>query len=768
MKQRYSSSTNPGNGLNVKPALSPDEKFDKIVNKLSASTDEVSTERKVKILSLATVLLAIACHAFDMSDFQIMDECATKQVGFVLRSMSRGMMAKIGMMVKMKILKVRHFTISFSSLMELCGKLPWLETLFFTIEAERNFAINDVETFQKAFGQLHTFQFSSPSNESELDEDFQKSLTLECVRYLPNLKRVGVPGKFVDMFPACLDYQSLDSTGQSKLTLLELRVNRDVGKIAPSKFPDIEYLHIKWEDDNHPSVEYDVSKLLEFKHLTNLTMSCLGSKHSVYIKQFLDVYGKHLTSLYLQFLSHPIDFITLFIMIFCNSLHRLEKLHIINLDVQLPVARIGEVSCESLTWLDLEFNSEQSSKSTHVHLSKILSVPNLEKVTLTRVPTTLDELWETMVLITRGTILKKVTRFELELSKEQMIEDELIARTKCCQTIKEEMLSDKKEGFSSSLHYLRLMWRGTFSPPLRLRPSKAFHSNSYLTTFEARKVSFSRPQSNFSSINRLKLWIKMEQIASSSNNPENGLNLQLALPPDEAFVNFIKILFNSTKDKTIEQKKQILAKRCSEITKINFAKVMALFPEDDNLIITDILITIASNAKNMSDFQIIDESATRQKITVRSMSEEMELCGMLPSLKKLFFKIEALPNFAIDDIDDFQKRFGHLREFLFSSVSNEKRLQADFRKSLTLKCIRYLPKLRILGDPAHFVDMFPTCLEYQTIATSKKRGLKNFAIKVDRDIKENMLSKFPDVCHLQIKWAREDHPSGGYQLFGQS
>ncbi|CAB3365043.1 Hypothetical predicted protein [Cloeon dipterum] len=96
--------------------------------------------------------------------------------------------------------------------------------------------------------------------------------------------------------------------------------------------------------------------------------------------------------------------------------------------------------------MELQFASEQSSKSTYVHLSKILSVPNVEIVKLIGVPTTLDELWKTMLLVIKRTLLKKVTRFLLELSNEQIIEGEPIARTKCCETIKKELLSGKKEG----------------------------------------------------------------------------------------------------------------------------------------------------------------------------------------------------------------------------------------------------------------------------------------------------------------------------------
>ncbi|CAB3365039.1 Hypothetical predicted protein [Cloeon dipterum] len=304
-------------------------------------------------------------------------------------------------------------------------------------------------------------------------------------------------------------------------------------------------------------------------------------------------------------------------------------------------------------------------------------------------------------------------------------------------------------------------------------------------------VPCAQSQSNFSSINCLKLWIKMEQVVSSSNDTENGLNLQPALSPDENFANSIKILFGSSKDTTIEQKKQILANRCSEITKFNFAEVMALFPEDNNLIITDILITIASNAKNMSDFQIIDESATRQKLTVRSMSEEMvcaiakmtklkilkiqhyfsisfsllmELCGMLPSLKKLFFKIEAEPNFAISNLNVFQKCFGHLEIFQFCPFSNEKRLEADFRESLTLECIRYLPNLILLGDPEYFVDMLPTCLYYESLANTDQSKLKYLALRVDQKIPKNALSKFPGVELMHINWVEKNQPHLGYDV----
>ncbi|CAB3365041.1 Hypothetical predicted protein [Cloeon dipterum] len=645
------------------------------------------------------LLQSIASRAKNMSDLQIMDESVTKQQ-FTLMSMSEEMVSAIAKMTKLKTLRVRHFSISFSSLMELCRMLPSLKTLYFKIEAEPNFKIDDIQVFQKSFGSLEIFQFSPVSNESKLDEDFRKSLTLQCICYLTNLRIVGDPESVVDMLPTCLEINQLtEDEWKSKLTHLTLYLDKHVEENALTKFPDVMLMDI-WEDKTN--ADYMVSGLLQFQHLTQLFMSDLDIYKSDCIVQFLEVYGESLTQLILQFKLCPIDFVLLFNMICCSSFDSLELLAMRNLDVQPPCdayPQIGEISCKSLNELDLEFTIEQSYYPTHVHLSKILSVPTLERVKLTRVPTTLFELWETMV--------------------------------------------------SKSCVHVLCRYLNRISPA-----SIALHN----------------------------LWIKMEQSDSTSTNPENGLNVLTVLTPDEKYYNLIKHFMNSTEHLIIENEKLILIKECPNLKKIDIAKIMDLIPQGNHWTLTDMLITIASNATNMSDFQIMDGSAN---ITLRVMSEEMisaiakmsklkilmvrhfsisfsslmKLCRNLPSLKTLYFKIEAEPNFKIYDMKDFQKSFGHLEIFQFSSVSNESGWGEKFRKSLTLKCIRYLPNLRILGDPEYFVDMLHTCLAYQSLAYSKESKLTRLEIRVDRNIRKNALTKFPNVIHLRIKWVEDEEPS---------
>ncbi|CAB3365040.1 Hypothetical predicted protein [Cloeon dipterum] len=799
MEQNDSSSTYPENGLNMQPALSPDEDFVNLIKLLLDPTNDTTKEQKKEILAkrcpkfskinftkvmnlfpeynhlLSTdVLLAIISNATNLSNFQIMDGSANITLS---RVMSEEMLSAIAKMSKLKILKVRHFSISFSSLMKLCRNLPSLKTLFFKIKAEPNFKIYDMKDFQKSFGHLEKFQFSLDSIGSGWEVNMLLTLTLNCILYLPNLRLLGDPGYFVDMLPTCLCYESLAIFKQSKLGHLAIYMDRNIKEKALSKFPEVGYMHIYWAN-NQKNKQYQVPGLLEFKNLTMLLMSDLGPKYSVYINRFLQVYGKHLTRLMLEFESHPIDFIWLFNLICCNSFDCLSGLVMSNLfvqpfTVQLYEKRIlcnlncekhqhfYEFSCKSLKELELEFASKQTFSQAYVHLSKILSVPNLENVKLIRVPTTLDELRKTVDLVTKRSILKKVYYFVLELSNEQMIEKEIVERTKCCQTIKEEMLSDKKEGEIFRRSFVR----------------------AYVIVATAIEFLY---------INCLKLWIKMEQIDSSSTNPENGLNLQPTLSNDDDTAGLIKKLFASKDEESIEKTIEMLVENFSNLTKINFAKVMDIFPSNDSHSLTMVLLAIASKATNMSDFQIIDESATRQKFTLRSMSEEMvsaiakmtklkilkvrhfsisfsslmELCGMLPSLKILYFKIEAEPNFKIVDLDVFQKSFGHLRKFLFSSVSKDRGVNAQFRQRLTLECISCFPNLRFLGDRGTFVDMLPTCLEINELTEDEwKSKLRHLALYLDRDVQENVLTKFPDVEQMHI-WVENDQLFSGYQLPG--
>ncbi|CAB3365034.1 Hypothetical predicted protein [Cloeon dipterum] len=488
MEQIVSSSNNPENGLNLQPielaaALSPDEEFDNLVkNLLDCNNIEYKKQILVKTCSKLTkinfakvmdlfpedeyisnisgVLLAIACNASNISDFQIMEGFFTRQ-DCNLNSMSEEMVSAIAKMTKLEVLKVRHFSITFFSLMKLCGMLPSLKTLFFKIKAEPNFKIYDMKDFQKSFGHLEIFQFCPFSNEKRLEADFRESLTLKCILYLPNLIILGDPEYFVDMLPTLLDYQSLATCKQSKLSTLTLSVDREIKENALSKFPDVRQLHIKWVENNQPSKGHLVPELLGFQHLTQLVMYDLGTNYSYYLKKFLEVYGKCLTHLVLHFQSLPIDFVMLFNMICCSSFDNLDLLAMSNLDVQpftvdennsvlcqlncVAHQHFGRVSCESLNHLELEFVFNHTYAATYVHLSKILSVPNLEKVGLTRVPTSLDELWKTMLLVAKRAILKKVTHFKLHLLDKDMIEKEIIAITRCCQSIKEELLLSGKE-----------------------------------------------------------------------------------------------------------------------------------------------------------------------------------------------------------------------------------------------------------------------------------------------------------------------------------
>ncbi|CAB3365037.1 Hypothetical predicted protein [Cloeon dipterum] len=375
-------------------------------------------------------------------------------------SMDVKMVEAIGRMSKLIILKVQRFYLSFSKLIDLCRKLPWLKILFFKIEPEPEFEVNDIENFEQCFGNLEIFQFTPASNDRRLNSQFQQTLTLECISTLPNLRILGDPDDkyFVDMLQTCLESNELagDNNWISKLTHLTLFLGEDVPENALNIFPDVTQLHIWVGNNQENNTGYLVTGLLDFQHLSKLTMCELGMNYSHYIKCFLDVYGRRLKHLILNFKSYPINFVWLFNTICCNNLGSLQELVMCNLDIQPPsmmvdergcdaAVELGRLSYESLRELQLEFACKKTFSQAYVELSKILSVPNLEGVRLIRVPTTLDELWETMILVTERKILKKVTYFVLELFDEQIIENEIIARARCCQTIKDKLLSNIEE-----------------------------------------------------------------------------------------------------------------------------------------------------------------------------------------------------------------------------------------------------------------------------------------------------------------------------------
>ncbi|CAB3385131.1 Hypothetical predicted protein [Cloeon dipterum] len=362
------------------------------------------------------VLVTIASWAVNnMKDFQIMEGLTPIPIIYWY-SMNEDMVDGIAMLKNLTILKVERFSISFSSLTHLCGQLPSLKNLFFRIDSQADFSIEDFPNFKRNFGNLDIFQFNPTSNDCDLNDDFRTNLTSECILGLPNLQLLGDPDRFVDMMEACKTNERLFENGESKLTYMTLLVRKDFHQ-ALSTFPNVEHLHIRWES---LSIEkLDVSGLLRFPKLSRLTMICLRYPlFAHHIDEFLDAYKKNLTHLILEFNATIINLKDVYKMIFPRC-RKLQQFVLRDFQIKfLPKWSIP--SCDSLRELELEFSIE-CNRNVYVYISNILSVPNLEKVRMFRVPTTLKELTCTVNLVKNKKILKKVNHFELELCENSWI-----------------------------------------------------------------------------------------------------------------------------------------------------------------------------------------------------------------------------------------------------------------------------------------------------------------------------------------------------------
>ncbi|CAB3387384.1 Hypothetical predicted protein [Cloeon dipterum] len=349
------------------------------------------------------ILETINSKALRMCVFQIMAER-----NGIYASMPENLVSEVVKMANLRTLKVRQFSISFSTLVELCGELPRLKNLYFKIETDSDAKIPNQAAFVRVFGGLEVFQFSLTSN----DIEFRKILTLQCVRCLPNLRLLGDPKEFVDMLPTLLDYEASPESGLSKLTHLTINLDRDV--LTLSKFRDVTQLHIKRSGDPRAH-QYEKTGLTDFQNLKNLILTDFNRDD---MGIFLFFYGERLTHLTLDFKSTVILNLQSFFEYLFMRCETLEQLSLRNLDVEMPMAEKNWSfsSNYSLKELELEFSNE-SNRDAYIPLSDILSAPNLERVRMIRIPATLEELGSTMILVKEQKILKKVDRFELELLK---------------------------------------------------------------------------------------------------------------------------------------------------------------------------------------------------------------------------------------------------------------------------------------------------------------------------------------------------------------
>ncbi|CAB3385134.1 Hypothetical predicted protein [Cloeon dipterum] len=773
-----SSSMSLENRPSVPSGLSPDTIFANLVKKLFETTKtrfvsyadqkaalleaispDLTTVNFAEVIDLfpenhpfvIDVLVTIASRAINnMKDFQIME--GLTQIPIIYwYSMNEDMVDGIAMMKNLTILKVERFSVSFSSLMHLCGQLPSLKYLYFRIDSQADFSIEDIPTFQKNFGNLEIFEFYPTSSSFDLNNNFQKNLTSECIRWLHNLHLLGDPECFVDMMEACMTNECLFENGESKLTYMTLLVRKDVHQ-ALSTFPNVKHLHTRWES---LSLEkFDVSGLLEFPKLSKLTMTCLRYPlFAHHIDEFLTAYKKNLTHLILDLNATIINLKDVFNMIFPRC-HNLQNLNMRDFQIVLE-PKWSMPSCDSLRELELEFSME-CNRDWYVYISNILSMPNLDRVMMFRVPTTLEELTCTVNLVKNKKILKKVTHFELELCENSWI-------FRIDNTVTPSIF-ETLPPLNCSKIYLK---RSKVIPCHTL--STTVDRISYLVVSACNLNRFLHIFKFSLLIYLTTMDIEIDELSESVGSQETS--------PDKIFANRVKELFEKSKTSIIHT--DVIWNALQEVTsrgvtKINFAEVLDLYPEFNWP--GELLLMITSRTEcSITDFQIMEGFLPRTNLYLTNKSLEdgiarlknlrilkvkrfsisftslMDLCQKLPSLKNLYFRIIPQTDKLLHKSKAYHNVFRKLEVFQFSPDPNNFALADEFRKLLTNQCIYWLPNLQLVGDPEHFVDMLPTCVIMASdVNTNQKNKLTHMEVQVVKNVTDVLIRVFPDVTHLHV------------------
>ncbi|CAB3375058.1 Hypothetical predicted protein [Cloeon dipterum] len=327
--------------------------------------------------------------------------------------MEQKMWSEIG---KMKTLveisiDVYHFTLQ--DLLEMCQNLTCLRTLIVQIVPESQlFPSQDrglLKKFNKSFGQLKIFYFSSLWRADDVGEIFQKELTLYCVKNLLNLQQVGDPEFFIVMTPLCTDTE-MRKMSQNKLLMIKMEqfdtdLDRQVNNLSL-----IDRLWIDFGDNYkyRPIEETKIHLLQEFKKLQALLFTDLKSDE--YFELFMTSYGKRLKGLYINYkhgraeeIDGPRD-----------VQETSPKLAVLYFKNVLGFRNVCMKDLMTLKELAIEFSRFARAE---VPLADLFAPPNLEKVLITFACVSRKELLKTVDLVKQEKILRQIHRFDLRVKK---------------------------------------------------------------------------------------------------------------------------------------------------------------------------------------------------------------------------------------------------------------------------------------------------------------------------------------------------------------
>ncbi|CAB3375061.1 Hypothetical predicted protein [Cloeon dipterum] len=640
------------------------------------------------------VLKMIASNATKIAAFLIMRE---KNESGLPSKMEQQMWSEIGKMKTLGEITIDVYYFTLQDLLEMCQNLTCLRTLIVQIVPESQlFPSQDrglLKKFNKSFGQLKIFYFSSLWRADDVGEIFQKELTLYCVKNLLNLQEVGDPKIFIDMTPLCTDTETRKMS-QNKLLMIKMEQFEAEPARQVKNLSLIDRLWIDWGGNYkyRPIEETKLHLLQQFKKLDVLIFTDL--KCDEYLNFFLTSYGKRLIGLYMTYIQEageingPINI--------HEMCPKLDFLHFTNI---LVFKNFCMKNFPNLKDLGIVFSRYASAE---VPLADLFAPPNLEKVFITFACVSRKELLKCVDLVKQKKILRQIHRFDLKTAN---------SRGSAKLIVRDISFTGKMENLER-----------------KTKDHKKMTFNEYVKHVES-NPNFNR---------QIELEDKIKTFSEYGDE----------ISPSEALSVFSTIISSD-----------------SNISRVNFKRIINLYPSEPGFAL-EVLKMFASNATKIAAFLIkmeknetglpskmehemwseIGKMKTLVVINIDvyhfTLQDLLEMCQNLTCLRTLIVQIypesQLFPSQDRGLLKKFNKSFGQLKKFYFSSLWTEDDAGEIFQKELTLFCVKNLLNLQQVGDPEFFIDMTPLCTDTEMRKMSQNKLLmikmKQFDTDLDRQV----------------------------------
>ncbi|CAB3375056.1 Hypothetical predicted protein [Cloeon dipterum] len=322
--------------------------------------------------------------------------------------------AKLKKLEKISITKQKFFL---EDLMKMCKGLSSLREIRVLIDSKSQCPTDDpnfAQEFSKIFGMLKEFVYA-PIGQTEQKESFMLKLTNFGIEHLPNANKIISEDHFCDMSEGC---KKMAQTSQLQHVQLDA-MNLEEVALNFDKFHSVRSLEFDWGERKVTDFDYTKSKkklssLKGFKSLTHLKFVDLSSID--YLTRILSFVGSSLIDLRLDYTPDNSKIMVVDLKLIQSKCPKLKHLEITEtgVDDSEPMA-----SFKSLRELEIAFKSDLRNK---VKLSNILHAPNLEKVRLSGILVTKEEMQLIVRLIRKKAILTRIKSLILTLDGNQRAE----------------------------------------------------------------------------------------------------------------------------------------------------------------------------------------------------------------------------------------------------------------------------------------------------------------------------------------------------------